>query len=63
MKIYKIPVQYEMMAELEIEAETLEEAIALASEYDQEPPDAEYIDGSWEINYEMLEFLNEDTIN
>jgi len=56
---YRIPCTWESYGIMLIEAESLEEARSIAE--DDPLPDAEYVDGSFEINEEMLEyFLHED---
>lgn len=55
MKTWKIPVGWEVYATIEVEAETLEEAIEIARDDDGEiplPTDADYVDGSWQVNGE-----------
>ena len=55
MKTFKIPVRWELSSFVEVEAETLEEAIESAIKYEHEvgyelPKDGEYIDGSFEVD-------------
>lgn len=58
MNKYRIPVTWEMFGAIEVEAESLEEAIKLAENDDQcLPPDGEYVDGSWVVDSEFAEFL------
>lgn len=49
---FKLPVQWMMTADMEIEADTLSEAIAKAG--DAPLPDGEYLDSSFEVNHEVL---------
>ena len=57
--LYRIPFSWKSYVIMHIEAVSLKEARKIA---DQDPlPDAEYIDGSFTIDEEMLEFfLHED---
>lgn len=57
MNKYIIPVTWHMSGQYEIEAESLEGAINKA--FDLELPwDGDYIDDSFEINYDCLKELN-----
>jgi len=49
---FKIPVSWTMVADMVIEAETLEDAIHEAE--DGELPEGEYCDSSFEINHDLL---------
>jgi hypothetical protein len=62
MKTYKIPVEWSMVATLEIQAESLEAAMI---EADNLPlsPDGEYIDGSFQINRDVIPLINDDLSN
>ena len=50
---YKIPVSWTMVADMEIEADSLDEAIEKAEEANL-PDDAEYCDSSFEVNTELV---------
>jgi len=65
MKKYKIAVDWEMYGEIEIEADSLEEAIQIAIEDNPSIPlpEGEYIDGSWKVNEKMSRYLNGETEN
>ena len=54
-----VPVYWTMMGLLVIEADSKEEA-ALRAEDAEFPSDAEYMDGSYEINEDAVEVLEED---
>jgi len=57
-KIFTIALTWEVCGELNVEAETLEQAIELAlSDEMFLPDDAEYVDGSLEADKEMSEIL------
>ena len=61
-KTWKIPVCWSMMGMVEIEAPTLEEAIEIARDDDgilPLPDDGTYLDGSWEVDNEDVEYLRE----
>ena len=55
MKKWKIPVTWDMHGELEIVAETIEEAIKLAEEhpYWETLPDGECFSGSWSVETDV----------
>lgn len=55
MKQWKIPVVWTMMGSVEVEAETLAEAIEIARD-ENIPDNGEYLDGSWEVDYEDENF-------
>lgn len=59
-RLWKIPVTWESYGVVEIEAETLEEALEI-TETDPyiELPDGDYIEGSWKVEpYEVAEHMN-----
>jgi hypothetical protein len=59
MKTYKVPVTFEMCDEIEVHANSEEEAKEKAIEsYFQFFGNAEYIDGSLSVNDEFFTFLN-----
>lgn len=64
MKHYKIPVIYSVYGEVEVEANSLEEALQYAKDnidYLELPYNPEYIDGSYKIedDIELLRCINE----
>lgn len=64
---YKIPVEWTLIADIEVEASSLEEAIDKA-QTDPEiglPEDGEYLEGSWVVNTESVYALypDEDPMN
>ncbi len=60
-KIYNIPVSWEMMAIAKIEAESLDEAIEKAEDNNYPlPTDSMYVDGSFEVNHDIIECYNEE---
>ena len=53
MKTWSIPVTWEVYAKIEVEAETLEEAMEIARDDDEQiplPTYNHYVDGSWHVN-------------
>lgn len=62
MRIFKIPVTYEVHGTVDIEANTLEEAMKYANDNIDDLPlveAPEYVDGSYEINdFDMAKFIN-----
>ena len=67
MKTFKFGVSWEMYGYIEVEAETLEEAIRIAQETEDEmalPTDGDYVDDSFVIDYDIdvLEWLNKDVL-
>ena len=62
MKTFKIPVEWESYGVVEIEAETIEEAINITKTDNDIPlPEAEYMDGSWKVteDKELIRCVNE----
>ena len=60
MKTWKIPVIYQMIGKVVVEADTLEEAIEIAEDKDEViplPDDADYMEGSWEVEYRDVDYL------
>ena len=57
MKTYKIPCTWQMYGFYHIEAENIKEALEMAEDANL-PTDADYLDGSFEINNEMIPFYN-----
>lgn len=59
---WKIPVEWAMSALIDIEAETLEEAMEIARDdigNIELPIDGEYIDGSWQLEMDDTERVRE----
>ena len=53
MKTWKIPVCWIMMGTIKVDANTLDEAIEIAIDYDGVipiPDDGTFLDGSWEVD-------------
>ena len=57
MKTYKIPVSWTVTATMEIDAESLEDAI-LKAEDASLPTDPDYLDGSFDVDHACIEYLN-----
>jgi hypothetical protein len=61
MKTFKIPVTWEVYSTIDVEAETLEEAVAIFDEEEEVyplPTDPEYIDGSFHRDPDVEEIRN-----
>ena len=59
LKTYKIPVSWTVTATVEVEAGSLNEAIAMSGEVSL-PTDSEYLDDSFRIDVESLDCVNTD---
>ena len=60
-KYYEIPCSWEVYGTVEVEANSLEEAIELAERDDSPMPDAsDYVDGSFEVDRDVAEEINKD---
>lgn len=62
MKTFKIPVTWEVYATVEIEADSIEEAIEIAKDENGLipcPTDQEYVEGSWRLTDEEPETILE----
>jgi len=58
---FKVAVSWSLFGEMNIEAETLEDAIKIAEEDTEIPlPDGEFMDGSFVVDPELSEDLNRD---
>ena len=61
MKTWRIPVTWEAWATIDVAAETLEEAIEIAWDDENEiqcPIDPGYVDGSWKV-YGKFEYIRD----
>jgi len=56
-KLYRIPVSWTVMATMEVEAASLDEAIEKADNMSL-PTDPEYVEGSFQIDHEFIPALN-----
>ena len=62
MKLWKIPVTWEVCGVVHLEANTLEEAIEQARDEDGViplPTESDYVDGSWRVTEEDTETVRE----
>ncbi len=62
MKTWKIPVTWEVCAFVEVEAETLAEAMEIARDDEGKiplPTDSEYVDGSWNLSETNEDYVRE----
>lgn len=62
-KRFKIACDWAECGEMYIEANSLEEAIKIAEDDDNPLPDGEYIDGSFQVNKEVTELLQKETLS
>ena len=62
MPVFKVACNWTMYGEFDVEADTIDQAIALVEAgrepYNGVPTDDEYVDGSFEINAEVTKELN-----
>lgn len=56
---YTVCVWWSVGADIQVEAESFEEAMKKAKDADELPDDGEYIDGSFTVNVEATEAVNE----
>lgn len=61
MKTYKIPVTWSVIGQVEIDAESLEEAILKAEDANL-PTDSDYLEGSFSVDHDCIEYLNENGV-
>lgn len=60
MKTWRVPVYWTMKSVMEVEADTLEDAIYKAqTDNGPLPTDGEYLDGSWDAGDEDVELVRE----
>lgn len=59
MKTYSIPIIWAMSAHVEIQAESLEQAL-IEAENAPLPSDGNYLEGSFEIDYPVIPYLNKE---
>jgi hypothetical protein len=58
MKTYKIAVEWTMIADIEVEANSLDEAIEKVEEMDSLPDNGEYLEDSFQVDEYLSEELN-----
>lgn len=63
MPTFIVPYEWAVCGEINIEANTLKEAVEIVKGMDLWGLDITYIDGSFNVNPEMLALLNEDKSN
>jgi len=61
MKTYRIPVSWTVLATMEIPAESLEEAILIAEDASL-PTDTDYLEDSFKVDREHLEYMNDNGV-
>ena len=52
---FQIPVIWKMRTVMNIEARSLKEAVKIVNSHEYELPDGEYVEDSYEIDYDRLE--------
>ena len=58
---FKIPVVWTVCGTMEIEADSLEDAV-LKAEDEPLPTDNDYLEGSFEVDHAALEYLNDNDV-
>ena len=58
-KWYKVPVSWQMYGYMDIEAEGWDEALEIAEDDGTSLPDGDYVDGSFEVDHDVLEWEKE----
>lgn len=58
MPVFKVACYWTMYGEFDVEADTIDQAIALVEAYNGVPTYDEYVDGSFEVNAEVTKELN-----
>ena len=58
MKLYKIPVMWQMYGYMDIEAETLDEARNEAYHFLRTLPEGNYVEDSFEVDEDVVEGMN-----
>ena len=60
MKKYNIPCAWEMYGVMEVEADSLDQAIETARLHGELPTNSGYVDGSFQIDREVVEDYNQE---
>ncbi len=58
MNKYKVSVEWVMVAFIEVEASSMEEAISIVENEDESLPEGDYLDDSFQVNKEVTIELN-----
>lgn len=59
-KIYRLPVYWQMYGFVEVKAEDIVDAVALAKVNARLPQDARYVENSFEVDYAILNEMQQD---
>ena len=59
-KKYKIPVSWQMYGYMDIKAEDWDEAIKIAEDETTSLPDGDYIQGTFEVDHDIIEYEREE---
>jgi hypothetical protein len=58
-KTFKVAVSWEVCSEVEIEADSIEQALKEAKDSELPSPEKwDYVDGSWRVDSDMSKYLN-----
>ena len=60
LKEYEIPCSWQEYGTLYIKAESWDEAIEIAEHGEDSLPDGDYVDGSFEVDHDIIEFEREE---
>ena len=60
MKTYRLPVYWQMHGFVDVKADNIVDAVAIAKETARLPKDADYVDGSFEVDYDILDGMQQD---
>ena len=60
MKTYRLPVYWQMYGFVEVKADNIVDAVAIAKETARLPKDADYVDDSFEVDYGILDEMRQD---
>jgi hypothetical protein len=56
---YKVCYEWSVCGEIEVEADSLDDAISIVDDMSMDDLEADYVDGSFEINHDFTLALNE----
>ncbi len=59
-KIYRLPVYWQMSGFVEVKADDITDAVAIAKENARLPQDARYVEDSFEVDYAVLDEMQQD---
>jgi hypothetical protein len=59
---YIIPCSWELYGEMEVEADSLEEAVTIAESDESGLPEGTYVEASFRVDHDVMEELNEQVL-